>query len=83
MTKTCELVECETNFNHPIRICEVRYPDKVQLVYIEIDTLQELKTIAEKLKKPLLYDADHYIVIFDDIHYRTKKIGQIYQEYFI
>ena len=81
MIETCELVECEIRLIHPIGICEVTYLNKEHLVYIEIETLQELKTIAENLKKPLLYDAHHYIVIFDDIHYRTKKIDQIHQKY--
>ena len=83
MAKCCELIECETDFCHPVRIYKARYQDREQPVYIEIESLQRLKEIAEILKKPLLYNETHYIVIYDDIHYRTKKIGHVYQQYYI
>ena len=64
-------------------VYEARSQDRDQLVYIEVKTLQELKKKAEILKKPLLYNETHYIVIYDDIHYRTKRIGHAYQNYYI
>jgi len=81
LIEACELVECETRLLHPIGISEFTYANKEKLVYIEVDDLNKLKIIAENLEKPLFYDADHYYVIFDDIHYRTKKIDQIHQKY--
>ena len=60
---------------YPIKITSIFHPEEdPDIVIIEVDSLEELKLIAEGFKKPLLYDEHHYLVIFDkDVHYRTKK----------
>jgi hypothetical protein len=43
-------------------------------VIIDVDSLEELKMIADGFQKPLLYNKTHYFVIFDkDMQYRTQK----------
>ena len=41
---------------------------------IDVDSLDELKMIADGFQKPLLYNETHYFVIFSkDMQYRTEK----------
>lgn len=72
-----ELIETtyERSLIYPIKITSIFHPEEdPEIVIIEVDSLEELRLIAEGFQKPLLYDENHFLVIFDkDIHYRTKK----------
>ena len=71
-----ELIETtERCLIYPIKITSIFHPEEdPDTVIIEVDSLEELKMIAEGFQKPLLYDDNHYLVIFDkEIQYRTKK----------
>jgi hypothetical protein len=72
-----ELIETEYErcLIYPIKITSIFHPEEdPDIVIIEVDSLEELRMIAEGFQKPLLYDDNHYLVIFDkEIQYRTKK----------
>lgn len=71
-----ELIETtERCLIYPIKITSIFHPrEDPDTVIIEVDSLEELRLIAEGFQKPLLYDEKDFIVIFDkDVHYRTKK----------
>jgi hypothetical protein len=72
-----ELIETEYErcLIYPIKITSIFHPEEdPDTVIIEVDSLEELRMIAEGFQKPLLYDDNHYLVIFDkEIQYRTKK----------
>jgi len=72
-----ELIETtyERCLIYPIKITSIFHPEEdPDMVIIEVDSLEELRLIAEGFQKPLLYDEHYYLVIFDkDIHYRTKN----------
>ena len=60
---------------YPIKITSIFHPEEdPDIVIIEVDSLEELRLIAEGFQKPLLYDDKDFLVIFDkDVHYRTKN----------
>ena len=67
-------VECEKCLIYPVKINAINYSNDEEFVVIDVDSLDELKLIADGFQKPLLYDNTHYFVIFDkEMHYRTKK----------
>jgi len=76
-----EPIDHQNHLFYPIGIQELTSLEKEKIVYIEIKDLQKLRKIAESLNKPLFYDIHFYYVIFDDIHYRTKRFDKIYQKY--
>ncbi|WP_287584451.1 hypothetical protein [Candidatus Borrarchaeum sp.] len=68
-------VECEKCLIYPVKINAINYSNDEDFVVIDVDSLEELKFIADGFQKPLLYDNTHYFVIFDkNVHYRTKKL---------
>lgn len=75
LTELIETTEYERCLIYPIKITSIFHPEEdPDIVIIEVDSLEELRLIAEGFQKPLLYDEHHYLVIFDkDIRYRTKK----------
>jgi len=67
-------VECEKCLIYPVKINSISYSNDEDFVIIDVDSLDELKMIADGFQKPLLYDNTHYFVIFDkEMQYRTKK----------
>ncbi|MFX1519140.1 MAG: hypothetical protein ACFFCD_04395 [Promethearchaeota archaeon] len=82
LIKTCELAEFKDHLIYPLGICEIKSPYKETVVYIEVSDLHELKIIVASLKKPMFYDVHYYYVILDNnIAYRTKRCDKIYREY--
>ena len=82
LIETCQLAEYKDHLIYPLEIDEITNPHKEKVVYIEVSALHELKIIAESLKKPMFYDVNYYYVILDDdITYRTKRYDKIYRKY--
>jgi hypothetical protein len=75
LTEVLKTAEYERCLIYPIKITSIFHPEEDPgTVIIEVDSLEELRMIAEGFQKPLLYDEKDFLVIFDkDVHYRTKK----------
>ena len=74
LTELLETAAYERCLIYPIKFNYIFREEDTDTVIIEVDSLEELKMIAEGFQKPLLYDEHHYLVIFEkDVHYRTKK----------
>jgi len=75
VTELIETTEYERCLIYPIKITSIFHPEEdPDTIIIEVDSLEELRMIAEGFQKPLLYDEKDFLVIFDkDVHYRTKK----------
>lgn len=74
-TELIETTEYERCLIYPIKITSIFHPEEdPNTVIIEVDSLEELRMIAEGFQKPLLYDEKDFLVIFDkEIRYITKK----------
>ena len=72
LAELVETTEHERCLIYPVKFNYIFRSEEA--IIIEVDSLEELRMIAEGFQKPLLYDNTHYFVIFDkDVHYRTKK----------
>jgi hypothetical protein len=68
-------IECEKCIIYPVKINSINYSNSEDFIVIDVDSLDELKMIADGFQKPLLYNENHYFVIFNkDMQYRTKKL---------
>jgi hypothetical protein len=82
LIETCELVASKDHLIYPLGIHEISSPQKEKVDYIEVSDLHELKIIAASLKKQMFYDVHYYYVILDNnITYRTKRYDKIYSKY--
>ncbi len=81
LQESFETIDRQNSLFSPVGIYESTFQEKEKIVYIEIKDLQELRIISKSLEKPIFYDKHYYYVIFDDIHYRTRRIDKIHQKY--
>jgi hypothetical protein len=74
LAELVETAEHERCLIYPVKFNYIYREEKTDAVIIEVDSVEELRLIAEGFQKPLLYDEKYFLVIFDkDVHYRTKK----------